>query len=98
MPDPRFRRHPRVAWAREEGRWYLARVPSGPIHCLEGPAALIWDELLTSADGTAAAADLAERVSLRAEAELDVVRVDVDDFLTRLVALGLLEPLSPEPR
>ncbi|HEX2856980.1 MAG TPA: PqqD family protein [Propionibacteriaceae bacterium] len=94
MPDARYRRHRDVAAVEDEGRWFVARVPDGPIHCLDGPAALIWEELPTSAEAGAERADLVRRVAARAGVDPDAVDGDVADFVARLASLGLLETVS----
>ena len=73
-------------------RWYVARLPDGPLVVLEDTAALIWAE---AADGPEDA--LALRVAARlaqgpavAEVAADIA-TDVDAFVTGLVGQGLLE-------
>ncbi|HET9127674.1 MAG TPA: PqqD family protein [Propionibacteriaceae bacterium] len=94
MRDAEYRRHPDVASVADEGRWYVARVPDGPIHCLDGPAAVIWDELPPADGPYAASGDLVRRVALRVGVEEDAVRGDVAHFMGRLVSLGLLETVT----
>ena len=94
MPDVRYRRHRDVAAVVDEGRWYVARVPDGPIHCLEGSAAVIWEELPTSTEAGAGRPDLVRRVAARAGVDPDAVDGDVADFVARLASLGLLETIS----
>ena len=65
---------------------YLALLPDGPISCLEGPAALVWEEAQTGPDE-----DLALRVAERAGVGVDDVRDDVIAFVAELVERGLLE-------
>ena len=98
MPDGQVRRHPAVASVEGEGGWFVARVPDGPIHCLEGPAALIWDEIVGDEGDAGRSGGLVERVALRVHLEPDAVRDDVQGFVARLVALGLVEPVTPESR
>ena len=98
MADKAFRRHHAVAWVEDDGDWFVARVPEGPIHWLQGPAALIWDELMLGAGAAHGSTALVDRVAVRVNLEPGDVRPDVEGFLDRLVDLGLLEPVSPEAR
>ena len=65
---------------------YVAPLPDGPISCLEGPAALIWEEAQTGPEES-----LAERVAVRAGVGVDEVREDVTTFVAELVERCLLE-------
>ena len=94
MPDECYRRHRDVAAVEDEGRWYVAHLPDGPIHCLEGSAAVIWEELPTSTEAAAGRADLVLLVAARAGVHPDAVDGDVADFVARLASLGLLETVS----
>lgn len=84
-----------MAWVEDRGDWFVARVPEGPIHWLQGSAAVVWDELpADEGDRTG----LVERVARRVGLSEDDVRADVEDFVARLVALGLVEPFGPLTR
>lgn len=75
---------PDVAWVMSDDAAYLARLPSGPIAVLEGPAALIWEELSAPADGR----PLADRVRDRLADPPGDLAAHVQDFVSRLVAQG----------
>ena len=98
MSDKVFRRHHELAWVEDDGDWFVARIPEGPIHWLQGPAALIWDELMLEPGAAHGSTPLVERVAARVNLEPEDVRPDVEAFLDRLAQLGLLEPVSPEAR
>lgn len=67
---------------------YLAHVPNGPLLVLEGSAAAIWREAVSSA----ADADVADRVAAVVGVATAEIREEVTAFLAELVARGLLEP------
>ncbi|WP_308467505.1 PqqD family peptide modification chaperone [Rathayibacter soli] len=54
---------PGVAWMTLDDTAYVARMPSGPIIVLGGPAAVIWDELATDGDFATLTARVAERMT-----------------------------------
>jgi hypothetical protein len=81
------RRAAGVAWVTTDSAAYVARVPSGPIVVLTGPAAVIWDELTVDGDvGT-----LTERVSERMSDVPPDADATVKQVVERLQAEGLLD-------
>jgi hypothetical protein len=64
---------------------YVAPLPDGPILVLEGTAALVWETALGSSREA-----VAERVAAATAMPIDDIRAEVDGFLERLVAQGLL--------
>lgn len=82
----RLRRPGDVAVLDHDGTVYAARLPDGPIVVLEGVAALIWDEACAGDRGT-----ITDRVAAATDVAPDLIRADVDSFVTDLVARGLLE-------
>ncbi len=66
---------------------WVAGLPGGPIHVLEGVAASIW----TSATSTPAEG-WHTRVAAAWEQSSDVVKAQVDAFVADLVDRGLLRP------
>ena len=66
---------------------WVAGLPGGPIHVLEGVAASIW----TAATSTPAEA-WRTRVAAEWEQSADIVAEQVDAFVDDLVARGLLRP------
>lgn len=90
-----FRRPRRVAWA-EDGevtgpRVFLMPLPAGEPLILDGSAALIWT---AAASG---AADVSVLLAQSLEVVPDSLRPDVEAFLGRLVADGLLEEAGSDP-
>ncbi|WP_092605352.1 hypothetical protein [Raineyella antarctica] len=71
---------------------YVARVPEGPIHVLTDSAALIWHEALGVDRGT-----VASRVAAAAALSISDVAQGVDDLITALVRLGLLNEGTQVP-
>jgi hypothetical protein len=79
-----------------ELKWYVARLPDGPLVVLDGTAALIWAEAFTGSEDT-----LAERVAshlLGAQAKAEDVReaaeeisADIAQFVAGLITQRLLE-------
>lgn len=78
-----------VGWTvdRDDGgtRVYVARLPHGPIHVLDGTAALIWLEALREDPS-----DLSTRVATAAGVPEEALGDDVTRFVADLVARGLL--------
>ncbi|WP_323100575.1 hypothetical protein [Intrasporangium sp. YIM S08009] len=68
---------------------WVAGLPGGPIHVLEGVAASIW----TSAT-SAPAEEWRTRVAAAWEQSADAVAEQVDVFVADLVARGLLRPVG----
>lgn len=66
---------------------YAAVLPSGPIVVLDGIAGLIWSEACAGP-----ASSVVDRVAAATGTAPDQIRMDVERFLTELVALGLLRP------
>ena len=64
---------------------WVAQLPGGPIHVLEGVAATIWAEATTGGPE-----DVVERVAAAWDQEASVVRSDVLAFVDDLVTRGLL--------
>jgi hypothetical protein len=79
---------PRVAWTLTDDTAYVARVPSGPIIVLEGPAAVIWDELAADGDVATLTARVAARIT-DAPPDADAT---VQHVVARLRDEGLLGP------
>jgi len=75
----------RVAVCRIDDVLYVAALPSGPIHVLNGVAALIWEESLAGSRG-----DLAARVAAATDASAEEVAGDVAVFVDGLLERGLL--------
>ena len=90
MTEPVVRPAPDVAYVvddtQEAVRVYLARVPQGPPLVLDGPAAVIWEELVEG--GTRA--EIAARVAQSVDAAPDRVAADVAAFLVQLTDQGLV--------
>lgn len=86
MSGARLRRPADVAVVETEAVVFVARVPGGPMHALDGSAAVIWREAL---DGDRAG--LAERVATRQGVRVDDIRVHVAAFVEELIAGGFLE-------
>jgi hypothetical protein len=78
-----------VARAEEDGVWYVARVPQGPINVLRGSAAVIWEEAVNHER-----AGLPGRVASRVNSSVAEVRQDVEAFVAELIQIGLLEVVS----
>jgi hypothetical protein len=68
---------------------WVAALPGGPIHVLEGVAASIW-----TAATTGPAEDWPLRVATRWDQQPDAVAAQVDAFTADLLARGLLRPLT----
>ena len=65
---------------------YLAPLPDGPVTVLNGVAALVYEELVSSEPGT-----IVERLATHLGVSVDDVdRTAVHDLTTELVAMGLL--------
>jgi hypothetical protein len=88
----RLRRAAGVAWVTADSAAYVARIPSGPIVVLTGPAAVIWDELTIDGD----AATLTERVSERMSDVPPDADASVKHVVERLQAEGLLDRLGDD--
>jgi hypothetical protein len=79
-----------------EPKWYVARLPDGPLVVLDGTAAVVWSEAFAGSEDS-----LAERVAqhlLGARAGADdlrdaaeEIRADVAEFVAGLIRDGLLE-------
>lgn len=82
-----LRRPEDVAVVVDAGAVFVARVPAGPLHILEGSASVIWVESLAGDR-----AGIADRVAERVGVEAADVREDVESFVAQLVGLGLLRP------
>ena len=67
-------------------RVYLARVPAGPPLVLDGPAALVWEEVTEG--GTRE--EITTRVAEAAGRSVAEVAGDVEHFLDELAGLGLI--------
>ena len=65
---------------------YVASLPDGPIHVLNGVASLIWLE----ATATDTSVDVVERVAALVERQSETIRGEVDSFLAHLMEMGLL--------
>jgi hypothetical protein len=70
----------------DDGAVYIASLPEGPIHVLDGVAAVIW----AVARGTDRAR-IAQEVAEVTAADLGEVRVEVEAFIDDLITRGLLE-------
>lgn len=81
----RLRVAERVAVCRIDDVVYVAALPDGPIHVLDGVAALIWDESLAGSRR-----DLAARVAAATGSYAEAVSESVADFVDGLLARGLL--------
>lgn len=64
---------------------YLARLPEGPILVLEGTAALVWEAALGSSRES-----IAEHVASSTAMPVEDIRAEVEGFVDRLIAQGLL--------
>jgi hypothetical protein len=82
-----IQRAPGIAWVVADSTAYVARIPSGPIVVLTGPAAVIWDELMTDGD----AITLAARVSARMSDVPPDADATVKQVVEHLLAEGLLD-------
>lgn len=69
---------------------YLAWLPDGPIHILNGVASLIWLE----ATETDTPVDVVERVAELVDRPPETIRAEVDSFLAHLVQTGLLQRVN----
>jgi len=78
-----------VAWTEEDGEWYVARVPQGPIQVLRGSAAIIWEESVDQER-----VGLSERVARRVDSSVADVQQDVQWFVAQLVERGLLAVIN----
>ncbi|KHK99310.1 hypothetical protein LK09_03245 [Microbacterium mangrovi] len=87
----RFVPGPGVASVVAEDAVYLAWMPDGPLMALEGPAALIWQQLLIDGD----LETLSDRVSPRVHEPPDDLPEHVRAFARSLVDQGLLRPVTP---
>ncbi|WP_435199863.1 PqqD family peptide modification chaperone [Janibacter sp. GS2] len=79
-----------IAWlenSTDPSEVFVAMLPRGPVQVLQGTAALIWSAAI---DGEAVT--LPERVAAAAELPVDEVRVEVERFISELMAAGLLSP------
>ena len=76
-----------VAWVIEGDTAYVAVVPGGAIHVLQGTSGLIWD-VATSGPRDTLVARVAECVGEPQDAVADIV----DAFLVDLVERGLVCP------
>lgn len=88
MAEPRFHRNPRVIHQElsgEEGS-VLLHLDTGAYHTLTPVATRIW-ELLSL---PAAEAEIVERLEAEFDAESEVLRRDVDEFLRELKARELV--------
>lgn len=74
-----------ITWLNHEGVVYVAALPDGPIHVLDGVGGTIWR---AAVEGEL---DLAVADFARESAEdIEKVRADLDDFLDELVRRRLL--------
>ena len=69
---------------------YLSALPDGLLLVLQGTSALIWLQAVTVED-----ADLVSELALLAGVAPDVIRDDVESFVTLLVERRLLEAARP---
>lgn len=81
---------PDVGWTHDGGgaaplRVFVARLPHGPIHVLNGTAAVVWQEALRGGS-----IGLCERVAAASGVPVEAVREDVPDFIAQLRDRGLL--------
>jgi hypothetical protein len=76
---------PRVAATAYDGKVYLAHLPDGPIHVLEGTAALIWSHALSVPRSQLAAA-----VTEEVEGDPATIRAGVAGFVDSLLRQRLL--------
>lgn len=88
MPEM-LRRPEDVACSEEDGVWYVARVPAGPIHVLRDSAAIIWEEAVNQER-----AGLPGRVAGHVNCPVAEVRHDVEAFVAQLIEDGLLEVVN----
>jgi hypothetical protein len=77
---------PGLAWTTADDHAYVARMPSGPIVVLSGPAAVIWDELTVDGD----TATLTARVTARLTNAPDDADAIVHHVVEQLRSDGLL--------
>lgn len=66
-------------------RIYVAPLPDGPLLCLEGTGAIIWEEAVRAGESSVVA-----RVAARVGLPVDEIEQDVAQFLDELVQRGLL--------
>ncbi len=76
---------PRVAVTTSEDTVYVARLPDGPIHVLEGTAALIWSHALA-----VPRSELPAVVAQYVEGDPVTIRAEIAAFVGALIQHGLL--------
>ncbi|MGG8407423.1 PqqD family protein [Streptomyces sp. 12297] len=94
----RYRIDPEVVWtpSQDEVRLYSART--GEFQTLNSTAAQIWLGISENGSAEDTAAELAVRYGADSPAQRALITRDIEEFVTRLVAQGLLEEESGAAR